>query len=574
MPGLTEFEYSATQGADAAAALVRGGQVVAAAAQERFDRVKHSSAFPLDAVRFCLQAARASMADVATVAHAFSYGDLRATFEDDDFYEKFYTEALSPEVNRREAERVLGDDFGGRYLPVEHHLAHAASAYYPSGHRDSLVVVSDGLGERNSATIWHWSEDGTADRLREVRAINSVGLLYGIFTMYLGFRFADGEYKVMGLAPWGDPSRTARQIMDRFVELEPEGEYRIPLLLHDVTALEKESHRGTITAIEEVFGPRRLPADPIEQRHRDVAAGVQAVLQLVQLHVLSHFRELTGSRAIAMAGGVALNCAFNGTLLRTGLFEQVYVQPASGDDGAALGAALVAFERTYGRPTPDSTALLGPEFDDEECRVAARAAVADDIVAEVDLDEAVLIDEVVRLILAGAVVGWFNGRMEFGPRALGNRSILADPRRSDMRERINRLVKKRESFRPFAPAVLAQQAGQFFEVPTGVERQFREMLLVAHVRDNYRTALPAVTHVDGTARVQTVFEDENPRFWRLLAAMGRASGYPILLNTSFNVAGQPIVCTPAEAAETFRRAELDAVVMGRNLLTRRERTER
>jgi carbamoyltransferase len=569
LKGLSEAEYAVTQGADAAAALVRGGNVVAAAAQERFDGVKHSSAFPIDAVRFCLHTAGLSPRNLSAVAHAFSYGHHGQAATGDGFYEDFYTQALCPTVNREHAERMLGVELGDRYLPIEHHLAHAASAHYPSGYPESLVLVSDGLGERHSTTVWHWRRDGKADRLHEVAAINSIGMLYGIFTMYLGFRFADGEYKVMGLAPWGDPRWATVRILKHFVEILPDGEYRVPLLLHDVTAIDKETHRGAIAAIEEIFGPRRAAEDSISPRHKDIAAGVQAVLQMVQLHVLSHFRRMTGLSALAMAGGVALNCAVNGALVRSGLFERIYVQPASGDDGAALGAALVAAERLHGRPSPNPTALLGPMFDDEECRAAARSLALRDVVVVERCEENELIEQVVELVVRGAVVGWFSGRMEFGPRALGNRSILADPRRPDMRMRINELVKKREGFRPFAPAVIGQDAARFFEVPSGLERQFRDMLFVAYVRDEYRKALPAVTHVDGSARVQTVYKEENPRFWGLLEAMGRATGYPILLNTSFNVAGQPIVRTPQEAVQTFQEAQLDALVVGSSLLIRR-----
>jgi carbamoyltransferase len=566
---LTEDEYAVTQGADAAAALVRHGNVVAAAAQERFDGIKHSSAFPIDAVRFCLTMAGVPASGLSAVAHSFSYGDCEPVFATEEFYADFYRRALSPEVNREHAERLLGVDLADRYLPVEHHLAHAASAYYPSGQSESLVLVSDGLGERNSATVWHWTRDGRAVRLREVPAIDSIGMLYGIFTMYLGFRFSDGEYKVMGLAPWGDPGSTAARILRDFVEILPDGAYRVPLLLRDVTAVEKETHRGAIAAIEAVFGPRRQAGDPITSRHKDIAAGLQAVLQMVQLHVLAYFRELTGLSTVAMAGGVALNCSFNGALLRSGLFDQVYVQPAAGDDGAALGAALVAAERLHGRPVPGSSTLLGPGFDDDECRAAARAVPPEHVKMVEARDEEEVIEKALELIVTGAIVGWFAGRMEFGPRALGNRSILADPRRPDMRARINELVKKREGFRPFAPAVTAEDAGRYFEMADGTERQFREMLFVAYVREQHRPDLPAVTHVDGTARVQTVFEDENPRFWRLLDAMGRATGYPILLNTSFNVAGQPIVRTPQEAVDTFWRAGLDALVLGSSLLIRR-----
>lgn len=566
MPGLSDSEYAATQGSDAAAAIAVNGAIVSAAAQERYDGIKHSASFPTEATNFCLESIGAKMESVDVVAHAFSYAEYADLFALDEFSGEFYTRALSPSVNQEHAERMLGVSLTNRYESVEHHFAHAASAYYPSGYRDSLVLVSDGLGERSSTTVWHGSTDGI-ERLRDVGAINSLGLLYGIFTMYLGFRFADGEYKVMGLAPLGNSAKTATEILKHFVELLPDGKYRVPLLLHDITAVEKETHRGAIAAIEEVFGPRRAPGEVINARHKDIAAGVQAVLEMVQFHVLRHFRRESGLTSLALAGGVALNCAFNGALLRSGLFDRIYVQPASGDDGAAIGAALAVSQRYEGASPLRPSTLLGPSSTDQECRDALVAINDGGSVVTEPAEDEELIGAVIDLVLKGAVVGWFSGRMEFGPRALGNRSIIADPRRPEIRSRINKLVKKREGFRPFAPAVVAEDASRYFLIDPGNELTFREMLFVTRVRDPYIDQLPAVTHVDGSARVQTVFKDDNPRFWQLLKAMDRGSGYPILLNTSFNVAGQPIVRTPEDAVQTYVAAGLDALVLGPFLVT-------
>jgi carbamoyltransferase len=569
LPGLTDREQAIFQGADAAAALVVGGKVVSAAAEERFNGQKHSEAFPVGAAEFCLETAGLGPADLDCVAHSFSFAGEKDFYHGiSDFYRGMYDEVLAPEVNRASAESALGVELSDRYLAVPHHLCHAASAYAPSGFSDALVLVSDGLGERHSATVLIGSDAGGEEfeTLVQIPAHCSLGLLYGLFTLYLGFRINDGEYKVMGLAPYGNPSTFAHTIMDNWVSLGPDGRYSLSILLDNSTDFDKETYRPALSALERVLGPAREAGAPIESRHADVAAGLQAVVQGAQLHLLGHAQAETGLRQLAIAGGVGLNCVANGVLQRSGMFDDIYVQPAAGDDGAALGAALYACSALGGRPIRSSTRspLLGPGYDRDECKRAA-TSVTGATIRSFD-DEAELVGEVAGLLEQGKIIGWFQGRMEFGPRALGNRSILADPRQPNIKDQINARVKKRESFRPFAPAVLEEHAHEWFEIEPDQAHRFADMQIVAFVRDEHRGAMPAVTHVDGSARVQTVARERNGIFWSLLRAFGERTGFPLLLNTSFNVAGQPIVRTPGEAISTFLDAGLDALVMDRLLI--------
>jgi carbamoyltransferase len=557
------------QGADAAAALVVGGRVVSAAAEERFNGVKHSEVFPrlsaLDGL------ARLGIAPDAldVVAHSFSFGPEAEFYTGQSpYYRDLYHRALSPEVNRGIAEEALGVDLSDRFVSVPHHLAHAMSAYVPSGFDEALVVVSDGLGERYSATAFVVDADDVTTVL-EVPAHSSLGILYGVVTHYLGFVFGDGEYKVMGLAPLGDPNRFGDLILRKWIQLEPDGRYLVPLLLENSCDLAKETYSGSLEQLEKELGPRREPGSALEQRHRDVAAGLQAALQAAQLHLLRHLRSVTGQRKLCLAGGVALNCVTNGMVLRSRMFDEVFAQPAAADDGAALGAALYASRQAGERPAPTGGTAFGPDFSGEECLAAANARPEADVQVFDTVDE--LVGVAASLIAGGKVVACFQGRMEFGPRALGNRSILADPRRADMRDHINALVKKRESFRPFAPAVISEAAHEFFDIDPEDVPAFAHMLFVADVRDGRRQELPATTHVDGSARVQAVFREENPRFWALIHRFGLITGLPVLLNTSFNVQGQPIVRTPEQAMATFLAADLDALVMDRMIVTRRDR---
>jgi carbamoyltransferase len=566
-PDLADREYRVAQGFDAAVALVGDDGVEFAAAEERFSRTKGTGAFPVGAMRACLEHARLQPDSIDVVAHAFAYDCARSSYQHDELgraqYDEVYAPGLQVECLR---EHFAGVDWANRFVAVPHHLAHAASAFYPSGLPEALIIVSDGMGEMHSATILTGS--GSAmDVVASIPAFHSIGVLYSVFTLYLGFQFNMDEYKVMGLAPYGNQHRYFTQVME-LVRLQGDGTYSIPIFGEDRTVEEQQTHRGVLRALAERFGPPRAPEEAIEQRFMDIAAALQAVLQTCQLHVLTCFKQKTGARDLCMAGGVALNCTANGVIRRSRLFRNVFVQPAAGDDGAALGAALLV-QRQREPATPRAMVgapLWGPGFDEG----AIGHAVAQRSECEVHHFESfdALVDESAQRLAQGQIIGWFQGRMEFGPRALGNRSILADPRAPDMRDRVNMLVKKRENFRPFAPAVTAEAASEYFEIDAGDEETYSHMLFTMPVRVAYREKLPAITHVDGSARVQTVPRASNQRFWSLLNTFGRMTGIPMLLNTSFNVRGQPIVCTPEEAIDTFLFAKLDALVLGDYLLLR------
>lgn len=560
-PGLSSRQYRINQGFDSAAALVGRDGVVAAAAEERFTREKATGDFPVRAIQYCLQAGNLKISEVDFLAHGFAYEPFQAAFQEPEYAQKQYRELFCPEVQKGHLGRYFpGLDWERKFIPVSHHLAHAASAFYLSGFDESLILVSDGMGEVHSMTV-ALGQGTDIKILQHAPAFHSLGILYGVFTLHLGFYMNMDEYKVMGLAPYGNPRRYFGKMME-LVSLKTDGTYTIPVFAKDKTVLERETHAGVLGFLAERFGPPREPESEITQDHKDIAAALQAMLQACQLHVLRHFKAETGQRHLCMAGGVALNCSVNGVLNRSRLFEGIFVQPAAGDDGTALGAALVAqkLHDPQFRPRKIGVPLWGPEFGESDIRRALEDR-ADCVWTKADsFDD--LCCQVADRLAAGEVVAWFQGRMEFGPRALGSRSILADPRDPEMRDRINRLVKKREGFRPFAPVVTTESARQFFEIAPGDEDTFAHMLYVTHVLPRYRQGLPAITHVDGSARVQTVSEEHNPRLWRLLKAFEGLTGLPILLNTSFNVKGEPIVCTPIEAINSFRNAQLDALVMG------------
>jgi natural product biosynthesis luciferase-like monooxygenase protein len=559
-PGLTARDYNIAQGFDAAAALVGHQGVLAAAAEERFTRQKATGAFPINAIRYCLKTAKLNLKDVDYFAHGFSYEPHKAAFQTDDFARRQYGEVFAPDVQKRFLKEHFGDlDWDKKFIPVSHHLAHAASAFYLSAFGDALILISDGMGEVQSLTV-ATGQGKDINILTEIPAFHSLGTLYGVFTHYLGFYINSDEYKVMGLAPYGNSRRFFNEMME-FVSLRSDGTYTLPIFAHNHTREEQETHAGVLRFLADKFGPPREPESEITQLHKDLAASLQSVLQTCQLHVLRHFRRQTGQKNLCLAGGVALNCSCNGLIKRSDLFDRVFVQPAAGDDGTSLGAALYVqrFHDPKFKPHRISVPLWGPEFTDHEIRQALENRNDCQVVEMQSFDE--LSKDVAERLAKGQIVAWFQGRMEFGPRALGSRSILADPRDPTMRDRINALVKKREAFRPFAPIVKAEAAAKIFEINPGEEDTYSHMLYVTHVRNEYRDKLPATTHIDGSARIQTVSNEQNPRVWQLLNEFAKHSNIPVLLNTSFNVRGQPIVCTPQEGIETFLKARLDVLVI-------------
>jgi len=581
---------------DSAACLVQDGRIVAAAQEERFTRRKHDESFPLHAIRYCLDEAGLTPEQLT---HVVYYEKPLVKFE--RLMETYlavaprglrsFLLALGNLVNGKVAparaiDRALDDRYGGPLCYTRHHESHAASAFFPSPFERAAVLTVDGVGEWTTTSLGR----GVGNRvslLRELRFPHSLGLLYSSFTEYCGFKVNSGEYKLMGLAPYGRPVHRGR-ILAELVELADDGSFRLDqryfAYSHGLRMINDRFCR--------LFGaPPRAPEAPIDQHSMDVAASIQAVAEEILLRLARTAHELTGERNLCLAGGVALNCVANGRILREGPFERLWIQPAAGDAGGALGAALFAWHQVLGNPrepAPDDSqrgSFLGPVFGADAIRAALdrAGAVYEQVPSDDELDA-----RVVALLAAGKVVGWFQGRMEFGPRALGARSILADPRSVEMQSRVNLKIKFREGFRPFAPMVLAERAAQWFDL--AVESPY--MLLVAPVAEARRLAVdetpgaawqdrlwkkrsqvPAITHVDGSARIQTVDARRNPRMHRLLTAWDAATGCPVLLNTSFNVRGEPIVCTPDDAWRCFMSTEMDVLVLGDVVLLKERQPE-
>lgn len=565
-PSLDEREYRISQGHDSAAALVIDGHIVAAVEEERFNRKKHCGDFPVNAIHYCLKEAGLSIYDLDEIAHGFDYAPYQKVYAMDQKTSELYREVFSREALLRSVVRNLPAFPLDRVCHVGHHLAHAASVYFTSGWNECLVVIIDGMGEAHSVTVFH-AHDGQLERIHQISAMDSIGILYSLVTLHLGFDFNADEYKIMGLAPYGDPERY-QAFFDKSVELAEGGSIRIPILRLNRTREEREHYLGTRRYLNDHLIKERPQDGAITSAHEDVAASLQACLDKTIQHICGYFGEKLGLRRLAMAGGVALNCTSNGKLLKSGLFDEIYVQPAAGDDGTALGAALyrsaIAKEVVNRRL---SVPFFGPSYSDKEISVALEE-FGDRIQVHSFEKLEETCESAAKLIAAGKVVAWFRGRMEFGPRALGHRSILADPGQPGMRDRINAMVKMREAFRPFAPAVSLEQAPRWFDVLPLTE--FPYMIMIVNVREQYRDELPAITHVDGSARVQTVSASDNADFHRLLRAVGETTGREMVLNTSFNVKGQPIVNTPQEAIETFLRTGIEFLFLENILVKRRE----
>ena len=564
-PGLQEREYRISQGHDSAAALVVDGEFVVGVAEERISRRKHTGDFPIGAIRACLEWAGLELDEIDEIAHAFDYERYRALYALDAISAELYREVLSREAFASQVARALPEFSAERVRHVDHHLAHAASAYLTSGWDECLVIVIDGMGEAHGVTVYH-ARDRRLEPLHRISAADSIGILYSVVTLHLGFDFNSDEYKIMGLAPYGDPGRF-EPFFDSAVRLLGDGGWEIPPLKLNHTRDERENHTATRRFLAEHLIASRDPEGDITPAHQDVAAALQACLDRAILHLGSHFGARTGLRRLAMAGGVALNTTANGRLLASGAFDEIYVQPAAADDGSALGAALqraaLAHEIVNHRsPTP----FYGPAHSDASAAETLRLySDRIEVTPLPDLTGACAV--AADLITAGEVVAWYRGRMEFGPRALGHRSIFADPGRPDMRDRVNALVKMREAFRPFAPAVSLEQVDRWFDVPPGTELPY--MTVNVNVRPEHRAGLPAITHVDGSARVQTVASHDNAEFHSLLRAVGERTGREMVLNTSFNVKGQAIVNTPAEALETLLNCGIQALFLENVLIRKR-----
>jgi carbamoyltransferase len=594
---------------DSAAALIENGQTVAAAQEERFSRIKHDDGFPVQAIGFCLDFASLSLNDLECVVF---YDKPFLKFERLlDTYLSYSPKGLMSfikamplwlkkkifikKIIRDELRKLTGKNTRDvKILFTEHHLSHAASAYYPSSFEESAIVTIDGVGEWATTSIFK-AEKNSLTVLKEVRFPHSVGLLYSAFTYFLGFRVNSGEYKLMGLAPYGVADSEETQHFTTIIK------EKLCTVFDDGSIFLNPDYFTYATGLkmldklkwERLFDlSLRKPEDPITTRHGNLALAIQQVTEECVLKIAAEAKKITGSGNLCMAGGVALNGVANGKLQCSGLFKNIYIQPAAGDAGGAVGAALAAYHMYYDKQktTPAfydamNGAYLGPSFSNREI---TRLCQKLKIVAHLETDVEI-IEKTALLLQEGQIVGWFQGRMEFGPRALGNRSILADPRNPKMQKELNLKIKFRENFRPFAPAIPIEYLHEYFEQPgvspymlfvDGLLTRWRKTL-----PENYfslspeekllikRSDLPAITHVDFSARVQTVHRETNPRFHQLLISFQKLTGCPILVNTSFNVRGEPIVCTPEQAINCFKHTGIDVLILNNVMILKKEQTD-
>jgi len=593
---------------DSAAALIEDGRIIAAAQEERFSRRRHDARFPSSAIAFCLQFARTKVEDVDLVVFYekpyLKFERLLETYvgfaprglasfamamplwvQEKLFLRRFLVKEFS--------ELAENIDWDSRLMFSEHHYSHAASAFFPSPFSEAAILTVDGVGEWATTSL-ALGNDARIEMLREIRFPHSLGLLYSAFTYYLGFKVNSGEYKVMGLAPYGSPTYRDT-ILGKLIDLKDDGSFRLDMSFFDyATGL-----RMTNDAFAELFGglPRNRQ-EPLTQRHMDIAASIQSVLDEAMLRIARDLATRTGQRKLCMAGGVALNCVSNGKLLRSGLFSDIWIQPAAGDAGGAIGAALGAYHlaqvneprRTITRSSSGDLdgmngSFLGPEYSQTEIETRLKALGARFRV----LSDDTLISTAVHSLERKDALGWFQGRMEFGPRALGARSILADPRDIGMQSKLNLKIKFRESFRPFAPAVLRESLTDWFDLDVdspymlfGADVAARHRIHAPAAVENAsglerlkipRSDIPAATHVDGSARIQTVHRETNPLFHDLLSAFAAKTGYPVLVNTSFNVRGEPIVCTPDDAFRCFMGTGLDSLAIGNCFLRKADQDD-
>jgi len=580
---------------DSAAALLKDGDIVAAAQEERFTRKKHDHNFPTHAIRYCLKEAGITATDLDFVAF---YDKPFIKFE--RILETYLTYAPAgirsfvkavplwirkklwiPDLIQKE----MG--YEGTVLFPEHHESHAASAFFPSPFRRAAFLTIDGVGEWATSS-YGVGEGNRVKILAELHFPHSLGLLYSAFTYFTGFRVNSGEYKVMGLAPYGEP-KYVQKIYDHLIDLKEDGSFKMNMEYFDYGA----GLRMTNGKFADLFdGPPRKPESRITQREMDLARSVQEVTEEIMLRMARHVKKETGEKYLCLAGGVALNCVANGKLLRSGLFEDIWIQPAAGDAGGALGAAYVVYHHYLNHPQLPKNgrdlqkgSYLGPAYSNEDIR----KFLEEHRLPFKFLENAELLETISDHLIEGKVIGWFQGRMEFGPRALGNRSIIGDARSPEMQRKMNLKIKFRESFRPFAPSVLAEKVSEWFEI----DRESPYMLLVAEVKKEKqrpmteeekklwgieklnikRSEIPAVTHVDYSARIQTVNKKDNPLYHALISRFYEKTGCPVIVNTSFNVRGEPIVESPLDAYKCFMRTEMDVLVLGNFVLYKEEQPE-
>lgn len=580
---------------DSAACLIRDGAIIAAAQEERFTRKKHDPRFPHRAIEFCLKESQIKINDLDTVVFydkpflkfnrllesylSFAPNGFRSFVMSMPIWLKeklWLSDLIAEELN-----------YSGKVLFTEHHESHAASAFFPSPFDSAAILTIDGVGEYTTSSIAVGNKN-SVKILKEQHFPHSLGLLYSAFTYFTGFKVNSGEYKLMGLAPYGEP-KYVQTIYEHLIDVKEDGSFTMNMDYFNYAV----GLTMTNTKFASLFGGKeRTPESPLIQREMDIAASVQVVTEEIMVKMAKHAKEITGEKNLCLAGGVALNCVANGKILREKIFDSIWIQPASGDAGGAIGAALTVCyhhfknQRTNSKNDSQNGSYLGTAYSDDVIQNYLREANIP--FQHFELDEQ-LADRVASLILEQNIVGWFQGKMEFGPRALGNRSILGDPRSSDMQSKMNLKIKFRESFRPFAPAILFEHVSEWFDI--AIESPY--MLLVADVRKEKqrsmsdeekklwgidklnvaRSEIPAVTHVDYSSRIQTVHKETNPKFHHLIAKFYAKTGCPILINTSFNVRGEPIVESPLDAYRCFMRTDMDVLVLGNYVLLKSEQPQ-
>ncbi len=584
---------------DSAAAFVRDGEIIAAAQEERFTRIKHDNQFPSNAVEYCLEAGQISAEEIDYVV--FYEKPLRKFERLLETYigyaprgfKQFFIGMplwLRQKLHlTREMDRALQNKYKGRYVFTEHHESHAASAFFPCPFKEAAILTMDGVGEWDTASFG----TGKGNKIELTNVLHfphSLGLLYSAFTYFTGFKVNSGEYKLMGLAPYGEP-KYSELILEKLIDLKEDGSFRLDMSYFPYC------YKTVMTDLkfEELFGgPARKPESPLKQREMDIAASIQSVTEEIMLRASRHVHRQTGMRNLVLAGGVALNCVGNGRILYEGPFENIWIQPAAGDAGGALGAALFVWyqllnnERKVDGHDRQHASLLGPAYSNEQIRL-----FLDSVNARYHSyqDQKQLFNKVADLINQEKVIGWFQERMEFGPRALGNRSIIGDARSEKMQSIMNRKIKFRESFRPFAPCVLRDDVADYFQMRPEEDSPY--MLLVAHIQENKRftpevsleklkgleklkakrSVVPAITHVDYSARIQTIDSQRHPKLHRLMSLFKEKTGCPIIINTSFNIRGEPIVCSPEHAYRCFMATNMDILVMENQLLYKEEQPQ-
>lgn len=583
---------------DSAAALIVDGRIVAAAQEERFTRLKHDAGFPQRAIEYCLSAADLTAGHLDYVGYydkpLLKFDRLLQTYlayAPAGFWS--FSKAIPQWLTRkiqlpRELRKGLNGEYKKRFVFTEHHESHAASAFFPSPFEEAAILTIDGVGEWATASLGS-GKGNQIELTQQLQFPHSLGMLYTAFTYYCGFKVNSGEYKLMGLAPYGEPTE-ADKIRQYLLDVKPDGSFRLEMSYFNycqgLTMTSAKFHR--------LFGgPPRKPESKLTQREMNLAASVQVVTEEIVVRMAKSLQQRTGLRNLCLAGGVALNCVANGRLVREGPFENIWIQPAAGDAGGALGSALFIWHQLlkqdrFADPVgPQFGSALGPSYDQSHVLQLLQGKEAK---FEIAADAEDLCSRVASLIALGNVVGWMQGRMEFGPRALGHRSILGDPRNPEMQRKMNLKIKFRESFRPFAPSVLRDRAGDYFEIQQQVESPF--MLLVADVKaekltpvanpqavgldqlHELRSEIPAVTHVDNSARLQTVDADRFPLYHQLISEFDRQTGCPLLINTSFNIRGEPIVCTPEDAYRCFLGTNMDVLVIGNVILHQSQQPNR